>query len=730
MSKYVMLVASLFAATAAASPPTLFESAAAPKRGTAERRVDVDDSALAKAVAEGGLWIQLPGENPVFARSTRYDLLQDGNVSWAGKANVDGTDHTVVVTAGRDALFATLVAADGSQRVVETRHGTTYVIARKPQLDARHSPLLRRMPDYIEGAPVVITGRDEARTAQALALATAPVVDVFVGYSPGMVTRYGSTAAAVTRINFLVATTNTAFQDSQVDASLRLVGTLQVNYSETATNSATLAALGDTSGLGPLQALRDARRSSGADMLAMVRPFLTPEHGNCGLATLNGSNLRPYTTAAAGGARAAVSDGTDDNSGYYCGNTTFAHELGHNWGLVHDSANSSSPGPYAYTYGWRQSEPDGGFYTLMAYGASGQSEAPYYSNPDIFLCKGQPCGSSGSADQARALRQVLPVAAAFNQPLDPLIDFNADGNADVLYQNDGQLTYVLYESGRTAGSLQQTQGAGYRLAASGDFNGDHRTDLAWVNAAGTSLVLWLVRIDGGFDPQPASSHSGNWIVVAAADVSRDGKSDLLWINKSTNQMRYWVMNGNSVTSVKTFSITPGYFIAAARDFNADGRVDLMWTGADRKLEYWQNNGSNTFSIVTSPLQYGSELRLVGSGDFDNDERADLVFFNDSALLLSPASVWLMDGANRIGTKSVPGPVLALLHSPIAVDRYSGGTASVLWSSPLRDLYLSQNDGSGDNYELKSLLVWPAGGNSYYSTYPAAWTLFSGNPRVP
>lgn len=736
MLKLTLLVSAIAASgSAVAATPSLFETLGPAKAITANTKttgrelpVKLNPNALEQAIIENGLWIQLPDNKRIFARTVRHQFLGDGNLSWVGKVMLKKNERTVVITMGRDAVFGSLVSEDGSPLKLETRKGATYLIVPDPKFDAMNQPGLKHAPDYIQAQTLIPTKADMDRTRLALAKASAPVVDVFIGYTPGLVTRYGSQAAAVTRLNFLVSTTNQAFADSQVDATLRLVGTKLVNYSDTATNSAALSALGDKSGTGPLQVLRDARRTSGADMLTIVRPFLTPEHGNCGLATVNGSNLGAYTTAAASGANAAVSDDTDDNSGYFCQPTTFAHELGHNWGLVHDSSNSSTPGPFPYTYGWRKTLPEGSFYTLMAYGADGQNLAPYYSNPDIYLCSGQPCGDAGTANQARALRQILPIASAFNQPLDPLIDINGDGSADVVYQNDGSLTYMLYESGSARGSGQQTMGTGYTLRAAGDFNGDHRTDLVWTSSARIPQI-WITQPDGSF--QLTAKAYTSYDVVGAADMSGDGKGDILFIKPSENKLRYWVMNGVSTSSTKSFDITPGYTIVSARDFNGDGLADLMWTNAERKLEYWQNNGNNTFTITASPLQYDQNLSIVGSGDFNNDGKADLAFFDKGALLLSPTTVWLMDGGNRIGTQTVNGPVLSLLHDPIAVDRYSGATASVMWSSGLRDLWLSRNDGTGENFSTTSILAYPASSpGSYYRNYPAGWTLFSGAPIAP
>lgn len=196
------------------------------------------------------------------------------------------------------------------------------------------------------------------------------------------------------------------------------------------------------------------------------------------------------------------------------------------------------------------------------------------------------------------------------------------------------------------------------------------------------------------------------------------------------RLRVWPMNGTAAGTARFFDITPGHRLAAARDFDGDGLIDLMWTNADRRLEYWRNTGNMTFAIVPTQLQYAPGWRIVGSGDFNNDNKADLAFIDDNALLLSAATVWTMDGGGRIGTQSVSGPVLELLHSPVAVDRYGGATASMMWTSVLRDMWMSLNDGTGENYTTTSVLAYPASSSgSFYRNYPAGWTVFTAAPRL-
>lgn len=400
--------------------------AATDANGPRVRPVRLDPEALAASAREGGLWIELSGRQRVFARFEHMRALGDGNVAWTGTVRLARADHPVLIVQGRDAVFGSLVAADGSPIELETRRGVGYLIAYDPDKRAELQYLRKHIKDYVEAEPTTPSSAERTRTSQALAAAgESPTIDVVIGYTPAMVARFGSDSAAVTRLTYLTAVTNQAYQTSGALGRIRLLATMRVNFSDTVTNSEALSRLRD-GGSGPggdLEAMRAARLATGADVAVLVRPFNSPGHGDCGRAPVNGSNLNPYTTAAfAKGGFAVVSDGSDisGETDHFCRLMTLAHELGHAMGLVHDAVTDDHPGAFPYTYGWRQTLPSGSFCTIMAYCEKGQSDKRYFANPNITYCSGYPCGDPISADQARALNQTMVVMAAFNTPPMPV----------------------------------------------------------------------------------------------------------------------------------------------------------------------------------------------------------------------------------------------------------------------------------------------------------------------
>jgi len=167
---------------------------------------------------------------------------------------------------------------------------------------------------------------------------------------------------------------------------------------------------------GAFSAIPALRNATGADGVMLVRPFdMAGQGGNCGVGYVGGYGGSPMS-AYAELAYAVVSEGNDTKGQpYYCTDTTFAHELGHNMGLMHDRATVASQGggngalPYAFGYG-----KSGQFGTIMSYI---HPVVVRFSNPNDTSCNG-PCGidstdAANSADNARALGITRSAFSAF-----------------------------------------------------------------------------------------------------------------------------------------------------------------------------------------------------------------------------------------------------------------------------------------------------------------------------
>ncbi|MCP3982729.1 MAG: hypothetical protein GY716_25845 [bacterium] len=198
------------------------------------------------------------------------------------------------------------------------------------------------------------------------------VFDLLVAYTPAARSAAGGTNAIVALINSRVATSNTAYQNSLINTTANLVGTVEVNYVESGNGATDLRRLRETSD-GFMDGVHPLRDSLDADLVSLI---VNSAPGLCGIANF----------AIAYGNTPFPELGFSLNV-RHCGGQVFAHELGHNQGCRHDRATDSAPGAFDYSHGYH--EPQGVFRTIMSYGTV--PRITHFSNPDV-LYQGIPTG--------------------------------------------------------------------------------------------------------------------------------------------------------------------------------------------------------------------------------------------------------------------------------------------------------------------------------------------------
>ncbi len=212
-----------------------------------------------------------------------------------------------------------------------------------------------------------------------------------------------------------IAESNLCFLNSRVNAAIRLVHLVEVQYQETQNPSLDLNRSVDA-GDGYLDELHSLRDQYGADLVTLL-----VSEGTESLAGV----ARQMNFPSLDFAEKAFNVVTIDSIG--APNYTLIHEIGHNMGCLHnredamnrgipDTDPSNSSVFKEFNYGKRWIFEDQGYRTLMSYDTEETitypNRIPFFSNPSVDYL-GISTGNANSEDNAQVLNRTTPYVANF-----------------------------------------------------------------------------------------------------------------------------------------------------------------------------------------------------------------------------------------------------------------------------------------------------------------------------
>lgn len=685
-----------------------------------------EDSALA-AVFQGGMWLPTPSGGRIYAKYERHIVHAGGIWTWVGTVDTVHGAQQVVLTFGEGGVFGLIPQASGYPLRIVTSQGETRVVETSAQAMARSVQALRlhARPDYVIpprlapkgglSTPVMRAAADAA-VKQAAASSGPVTIDVMVAYTKGFAGMLGNQRVAQIRIQNLVDITNEAYRTSGVNQQIRLVHTVEVDYSD---NSSNQTALDEITGIdensnpvsipASLANIASLRVQYGADLVAMVRRYDRPTQSDCGVGWLIGGDQTEIKPDSNVYGYSVVSDGSSD--GYYCLDTTFAHELGHNMGDAHDRANAEHSGAYPYSYGYLGNGKYG-FSTIMAYGTDTDTPLAVFSNPNISICQNTPCGvadsASNSADNVHSMNNTAAVIAAFEPtmvsgsvPLIPYIhdDVDGDGNSDLIWRSkdNSRFAYWLMDGPQLISSASMPVSTKYKLLATGDFDGDGRMDAIWTD--GTGMWMWVGN-GSAFTSTYMRPFPTGWNIVDAADLNGDRKTDLVWT--TSGRIAEWLMDGTAFSATYSQNLPRGWRYLTEGDFDGDGKADLLLTNGTA-MQVWASFSGGSFAQAAAH-NYPAGWAILGTADVNGDGKDDLLWRDNPHTRFA---YWIMNGAQLAGSA-------AIIVSPqwqfgTAGDFDGSGVAGLIW------------------YNKSSIVMWPGSSTGNYQgvvvhSYPGTWVM--------
>jgi hypothetical protein len=235
-----------------------------------------------------------------------------------------------------------------------------------------------------------------------------------------------------------------------------------------------------------------------------------------------------------------------------------------------------------------------------------------------------------------------------------------------------------------SGSLETVPSASWQVAGLGDFDGDGNAyDILWRHLLIGNNAIWFM------DGRSLRSDSGriqemdnmNWAVAATGDFDGDGKSDILWRHQALGKNSLWLMDARTLRPGSgPLPVVPDtdWAVAGAGDFNGDGRSDVLWRhGITGRNSLWLMDGTSVLP-ETGPLPEVRNLdwMIVGTGDFNGDGRSDILWRHQT---LGKNSMWLMDGRSLLGGAGPIQQVLKPAWKVVGTADFDGdGKCDILW----------------------------------------------------
>ena len=704
---------------AAAAPPLLkphLEKSAqdnAPGTKSRAERVRLNRAEIRDLRRGAEMEVTLPNGK---THTITIDMVQDhgdGIQSWVGHLKGRGNRNRVVITSGPDGSFGVISTPDGDFRLVPG-DGHDWVVdmvaeqefiplpsnrndARVPPEEAKGPRINSAVKSYAEGEPQLVQAVPGENTPAIALAAPSPmaVIDLMVVYTTGFRAAFASDAAMMTRLNNLVARANTAYADSDIAITLRLVGTQATTYSDATDDdvaltsispNCTVATCGGAFNSAVFGGIEAQRNSVGADMVALMRGGSA--FGGSGIAWIGG----PTPNAAY---MYSVSTGCTQGC-----DSVFIHELGHNMGNQHDTATAywqsngatpgggSSPNSFGYVFcnsgtftcnpfsaGGCTSQPEcspdhqNNYGDIMAYFHATTEKIYKFSNPALTCAASigdgapRPCGSAteNTAAGMNAVRLAISALRTGAAPPPPLVTTTTTVGSSLNPSTAGQsVTFTANVSGTggpPAGTVAfRADGTTISGCSAVTLSAGSATSATSALAAGARAITAVYAGNATFasSTSAALTQTVNAIattttiattgspsffgdaVTFTATIAGGAGSPAGTVQFRDNGAPIAACNAVAVAA-RSASCTLSSLTQGAHTISAVYSGDTMFASS---------TSAGVAQNIIAPVPAAKRLPRIG--DFNGDSRADLIWFLSDGRVVQ----WLMNGTSVLSASTL------------------------------------------------------------------------------